>query len=396
MTPFHSVKQTVLVDPGYASWLKTLSGPVDYQTGKEYDDKFESQSMSHVGISHLLPGALPSMKKIGDMQGADFAADVTARIATPVDTEEINELPLKLQKISKLVQNEKTYVDDLQKIVDAHSLPDPESIVVHVGQRGPRGARGPRGPRGPTGDQGTKGPTGPQGPQGEQGRRGIQGPQGEQGETGPPGPKGRQGLPGLKGPRGTEGIEGPEGEEGQPGPNGETGPPGPQGPNGMNGMQGNPGLTGPQGLPGDGKRIVCMKIFGDRCFSMVQGSTNYGTAASNCKNWGGSVASVRDQSEWNWMLSMFSTQFWIGMQLVSSPSGDISNDWKFDDETSNKFANTLWAPGEPNGWRNCGYRCEPCAISTGNRLNDITCSASAAYVCVRQLDAAAMASIKKD
>eukprot|EP00960_Hanusia_phi_P053186 761898-Hanusia_phi.AAC.2 len=261
VTPLHQVKATALVDPGYASWLKTLSGPVDYQTGKEYDDKFESQSMSHVGISHLLPGALPSMKKIGEMQGADFAADVTARIATPVDTEEINELPLKLQKIAKLVKNEKSYVDDLKKIVDAHSLPDPESIVVHVGQRGPRGARGPRGPRGPTGDQGTKGPTGPQGPPGEQGRRGIQGPQGLQGETGPPGPKGRQGLPGLKGPRGAEGIEGPEGEEGSPGPDGGvrevtwTGPPGPQGPNGMNGMQGNPGLTGAQGLPGDGKKL---------------------------------------------------------------------------------------------------------------------------------------------
>jgi len=59
-----------LADPGYLKWLKTLNGPVDYQTGKEYDDRFDSESMPHMDITHLVPSALPGMKKVGMMQGA--------------------------------------------------------------------------------------------------------------------------------------------------------------------------------------------------------------------------------------------------------------------------------------------------------------------------------------
>ena len=226
-----------LADPGYLKWLKTLNGPVDYQTGKEYDDRFDSESMPHMDITHLVPSALPGMKKVGMMQGADFAKDLTASMATPVDMDEINKLPKKLQQIATMMTREKEYVADLKKIVDAHSKPDPESIVVHVGQRGPVGAEGPRGFRGPTGDQGQKGPTGPKGPTGEVGERGDQGPMGPTGDEGNEGPKGRTGFPGRRGARGEVGIEGPEGPEGAPGSMGGRGPPGPQGPNGGNGME---------------------------------------------------------------------------------------------------------------------------------------------------------------
>ena len=211
-----------LASPGYVNWLKTLNGPGDYNTGDEWDERFESESMPHAGISEMVPSALPRHAKIGKMTGADFAKDVTASMAVPVDMDEINELPKKLMKIKERIAAEKDVVKELKSLVDAHSIPAPESIVVHVGQRGPIGAQGPRGPRGPTGDQGTKGPAGPTGPTGERGPRGPQGPQGPKGPKGPLGPKGRTGFQGKQGPRGEVGIEGPEGDEGERGPMGDV------------------------------------------------------------------------------------------------------------------------------------------------------------------------------
>jgi len=249
-------RMTQLADPGYVDWLKSLTGPVDYQTGKEYDDKFAAQGMNHIGISHLLPSALPGSARVGDMQGADFAADVIPSIAKqPVDSDEINKLPLQLEKIKAKIAAEKKLVTELRDIVNAHTLPNPESIVVHVGQRGPQGARGPVGPRGPDGDQGSKGTKGPTGPAGDEGPRGPQGIQGMKGSIGPPGPPGNPGYPGLPGPRGEVGIEGKEGSPGDPGPPGEQGPPGAQGPNGGNGGEGDTGLLGQQGPDGENKKI---------------------------------------------------------------------------------------------------------------------------------------------
>jgi len=164
------------------------------------------------------------------------------------------------------------------------------------GQRGPVGAKGPRGFRGPTGNQGKKGPPGPKGPTGEPGQRGLQGPIGPTGAKGPVGPKGRTGFPGKRGARGTVGIEGPEGDEGSSGSVGGMGPPGPQGPNGGNGMEGGPGRTGDQGPQGPGNRLVCNKIIKGRCFSQVQSATYYSHAKQVCKNWGGELAGIRDQT----------------------------------------------------------------------------------------------------
>ena len=337
------------------------------------------------------------MKKVGMMQGADFAKDLTASMATPVDMDEINKLPKKLQKIALAMKREKEYVADLQKIVDAHSMPDPESVVVHVGQRGPVGAKGPRGFRGATGDQGTKGPPGPKGPTGERGERGNQGPIGPTGDKGAIGPQGRTGFPGRRGARGTVGIEGPEGPEGASGSMGGVGPPGPQGPNGGNGMEGGPGATGDQGPQGPGNLLTCLKIIKGRCFSPVQSATYYSHANRVCNSWGGKVASVRDETDWNWMLDTIGNHnFWIGLQLVQSPNGDNAHDWKFDDGTTNSFINTKWNPGEPNGWQNSGWRSEPCTQVYGwsKKLNDISCSHHFTFMCAGDLTPAQLVNIK--
>jgi len=375
-----------LVDPGYIKWLKTLNGPVDFQTGKEYDDSADN--------SHLMPSALPEMKKSGMMQGADFAKDLSASMAKPIDSDEINKLPGKLEKIAAAMEKEKEYVSDLQKIVDAHSVPDPEAVVVHVGQRGPVGAKGPRGFRGPTGDQGSKGPPGPKGPTGEKGERGNHGPIGPTGDKVPIGPKGRTGFPGRRGARGEVGIEGPEGPEGDPGSQGGRGPPGPQGPNGGNGMEGGPGATGDQGPQGNGKYLVCLKIIKGKCFSPVQSATYYSNAKRICNGWGGNVVSVRDHDDWTFVLNtMGAHNFWVGFQCVMNPNGDTAHDWKFDDGTTNSFMNSKWNPGEPNGWRG---RREPCVQVWGGpqTLNDIACHHHYPYMCSKDLTPDQLANIK--
>ena len=58
-----SPRYTVLEDPGYVDWLKSLSGPV----GKDvsYDDSTNA----------LLPAALPTSSSAGKLQGVDFAAE---------------------------------------------------------------------------------------------------------------------------------------------------------------------------------------------------------------------------------------------------------------------------------------------------------------------------------
>lgn len=217
-----AARTTQLADPGYVDWLKTLKGPGDYQTGDEYDDKFDGGGMPHMDVTHLVHSALPGSKVVAGMDGSDFALDVTSKMAAPVNRDEINQLPMKLQELEKRMVKEKKVVSELQDYVNAHALAQPESLVVHVGQRGPRGARGARGPRGPTGDQGTKGDTGPRGPPGNKGRTGAQGPQGATGKKGPLGAPGADGFPGAPGPRGAIGFEGPEGPPGQKGPDGSV------------------------------------------------------------------------------------------------------------------------------------------------------------------------------
>jgi hypothetical protein len=172
-----------LADPGYVDWLKTLHGPVDYQTGKDYDDRFDSSGMPHMDATDLVPSALPGSKRVGEMEGEDFATDVSASIASPVERDEINKLPMMLVGMEKKLDKEKSLVKELSDYVNAHTLPQPEAVVVHVGQRGPVGAQGAPGARGPTGDQGPKGDTGARGPAGEEGHRGEQGPQGPKGNS---------------------------------------------------------------------------------------------------------------------------------------------------------------------------------------------------------------------
>mmetsp|Transcript_24398 Transcript_24398/g.47367 ORF Transcript_24398/g.47367 Transcript_24398/m.47367 type:complete len:437 (-) Transcript_24398:41-1351(-) len=371
-----AARTTELAGPGYVKWLKGLHGPVTYQTGKEHDDKFESSGMTHMDITDLVPSALPASERVGQMQGDDFAMDVSSSMAAPVNRDEINQLPMKLQALVQKMKKEKKMVKELEEVVGKHSLAQPESLVVHVGQRGPAGAKGARGPRGPTGDQGTKGATGPKGPTGEKGRTGSQGPQGPVGKKGRLGPAGKAGYPGPPGPRGEVGIEGPEGVPGMAGPKGATGPPGMQGPNGGNGLEGATGLAGMQGMDGPQKTVWCMKVVGHTCYSGVHGRTWFANAERVCARYGGTIATFTTDEELKISEQVFGNHhYWTGYKRVGGA-------WKNVDGRPNTYAQSKWHSGWPSSAsnRNCG-------LLYHGKLVNIPCGHWHLYMCSKVLPA---------
>lgn len=75
-------------------------------------------------------------------------------------------IPDKLAQFQNTVEREKVVYDKLKAILDDNAKPAPQSLVVHVAERGPVGPHGSRGARGVPGDQGPKGPSGAPGPPG--------------------------------------------------------------------------------------------------------------------------------------------------------------------------------------------------------------------------------------
>mmetsp|Transcript_37861 Transcript_37861/g.76579 ORF Transcript_37861/g.76579 Transcript_37861/m.76579 type:complete len:304 (+) Transcript_37861:35-946(+) len=248
-----SERRTELVDPEedvdtYGKWLNTLNGDV------EYDPDWESQNMHHRDLTDLTPGALPHMKKIGSLQGKDFAKDVYSPDLSKFKPDtSMDDIPAQLDAFKQKVAVERDMYQKLKKIVDDHSVPQPEAMVVKVAERGPVGPKGPRGVRGPQGDVGDVGPEGPPGPPGDVGPRGPRGPIGPQGQKGFTGAEGKRGFEGRIGKRGPMGAQGEKGKPGKQGHPGEPGAPGPQGPNGARGETGADGPAGPSGPGGEGR-----------------------------------------------------------------------------------------------------------------------------------------------
>eukprot|EP00286_Rhodomonas_abbreviata_P026560 CAMPEP_0181311246 /NCGR_PEP_ID=MMETSP1101-20121128/13031_1 /TAXON_ID=46948 /ORGANISM="Rhodomonas abbreviata, Strain Caron Lab Isolate" /LENGTH=296 /DNA_ID=CAMNT_0023417957 /DNA_START=9 /DNA_END=902 /DNA_ORIENTATION=+ len=232
----------------YGDWLNTLSG------NPEYDPDWESENMKHRDLTDLTPGALPHSKKIGSLQGTDFKKDVYTPDLSKYKTDSsMDDVPRLLDEFKTKVSAEQDMYKKLKAIVDEHSKPQPEAMVVKVAERGPVGPPGPRGFRGSQGDTGDIGPAGPPGPPGDEGPRGPRGPIGPQGKKGFQGPEGKRGFEGRVGKRGAKGAEGPKGPQGRPGNVGEPGAPGPQGPNGPRGEAGSDGAPGPTGKAGEGR-----------------------------------------------------------------------------------------------------------------------------------------------
>mmetsp|Transcript_43069 Transcript_43069/g.107777 ORF Transcript_43069/g.107777 Transcript_43069/m.107777 type:complete len:297 (+) Transcript_43069:31-921(+) len=218
----------------YRGWLGKLSGKPEYESGGGQE-------------SHLANAALPFSSKIGSLQGEDFAKDVHEPTPQGDPSSPWESVPKKLAVFKATVGEEEKVYEKLKKIVGLGAPPAPQSLVVHVAERGPPGPPGNRGSRGSVGKTGSAGMVGPPGPPGDKGRRGKRGPIGPTGLKGFPGPEGKRGFEGKVGKRGAKGPEGPKGKTGFTGMPGDVGPPGLQG---RNGYRGPVGKTGPRGRNG--------------------------------------------------------------------------------------------------------------------------------------------------
>jgi len=277
-----------------------------------------------------------------------------------------------------------------------------------------------------TGLPGRAGPAGPSGLQGPAGQEGPTGPPGSNGRNGPTGPQAAIGLPGLRGKKGGEGVIGLQGipvmgAQGKAGSNGPNGPNGSNGPPGAPGAVGKPGAPGAPGKPGapgqngpNGPRGTNGKSpsqgsatcrVGDLyptphhwanqatnsnaggpgwCYTPRQEARTFSEAEHVCRAWGGHVFSYQTEQEMDMAVRLFGhTHFWIGMRRLGN-SGGLNGMFRFTDATDNTYANTRWAPGEPNNAGGIEY----CVEMVWYRvMNDIRCDARLPFICKKRSDA---------
>ncbi|XP_077057538.1 ladderlectin-like [Siphateles boraxobius] len=120
--------------------------------------------------------------------------------------------------------------------------------------------------------------------------------------------------------------------------------------------------------------------FGLRCYKYFSQSVTWITAERNCQSLGGNLASVHDQPENDFLLSLLpsSTRTWVGAH-----DGEQDGEWLWSDGTVYDYTN--WCSGEPNNAvvpENC------LEINwTFNRCwNDAPCSTSMNYICVLDIN----------
>jgi hypothetical protein len=288
--------------------------------------------------------------------------------------------------------------DGLRGTRGAQGLPGVNGPQGPQGRAGPEGVQGARGlggwtgPTGPAGMQGLpgiQGTTGSRGPQGAMGSPGVPGPMGPAGPPGQvggggvggwSGPRGRQGYHGEVGPPGTDargrtgenGRNGPPGENGEAGAPGRDGLPGAEGRAGTQGINGTPGTPGRQGQDGTAGVDARSQTFSCRvgdlyptphfwndgqsgsaeqpgwCYTPRQEARTFEEAEHVCRAWGGHVLSFQTEQEMDMAVRLFGhTHFWTGLTRVGH-SGGLNGMFRFTDATDNTYANTRWAPGQPN------------------------------------------------
>ncbi|XP_050984261.1 galactose-specific lectin nattectin isoform X2 [Labeo rohita] len=115
--------------------------------------------------------------------------------------------------------------------------------------------------------------------------------------------------------------------------------------------------------------------FGYRCFKAFNYDTSWSDAEMTCLNYGGNLASVHSQTEYNFLrvLIYSDKSFWIGGYDAVS-----EGKWFWSDGTKMNFR--LWSPIEPNnegGIENC---IEMNFRATG-LWNDLDCNIKRPFVC---------------
>ncbi|XP_056109128.1 ladderlectin-like isoform X3 [Rhinichthys klamathensis goyatoka] len=123
-----------------------------------------------------------------------------------------------------------------------------------------------------------------------------------------------------------------------------------------------------------------------RCYKFISDPSNWITAERNCQSLGANLASVRNNLENKFLLSLLpssSTRAWVGGHDAVQ-----EGQWLWSDGTV--FSYTNWWTGEPN---NAGFpdnhqgaeNCLEINYSSDRCWNDVPCSASFPYICVKDL-----------
>jgi hypothetical protein len=76
----------------------------------------------------------------------------------------------------------------------------------------------------------------------------------------------------------------------------------------------------------------------------------------------------------------------VGLHKTDTTRGKIN--WRFSDDSNPAYAETLWAPGQPDSHRGAEWCAEMVKWGgTGetNRMNDLACATRRPYLCTKTL-----------
>ncbi|XP_056109138.1 ladderlectin-like [Rhinichthys klamathensis goyatoka] len=119
--------------------------------------------------------------------------------------------------------------------------------------------------------------------------------------------------------------------------------------------------------------------FGLQCYKYFSGPANWITAEENCLSLGANLASVRNNQENKFLLSLLpcSTRSWIGAHDAVQ-----EGHWLWSD--GSVFSYTNWCSGQPSNYQGA-ENCLEINYSSNRCWNDASCSDSMPYICVKSL-----------
>jgi hypothetical protein len=127
--------------------------------------------------------------------------------------------------------------------------------------------------------------------------------------------------------------------------------------------------------------FICQRPKQDYEYKVVNQKMNWHDARDNCLEWGGDLATVRDEDEQNLLFSMGdgSSPYWLGYH--EKEGDEHEGDWHWVDNDPATF--TFWGSGEPNNYyRNNFPEGEDCmCFWHGPRWNDWWCDKLAMSMC---------------
>ncbi|XP_039519537.1 ladderlectin-like isoform X1 [Pimephales promelas] len=120
------------------------------------------------------------------------------------------------------------------------------------------------------------------------------------------------------------------------------------------------------------------RTFGLGCYKYFSDASNWITAEKNCQSLGANLASVRNELENDFLLSLLpspSTRTWIGAH-------DAVQDGRWLWSDGSAFSYTNWCSGEPNNYQQHPEDCLEINFTSDCCWNDESCSTSLSYICV--------------